>query len=544
LKVAEALVRLLEELGVEYVFGIPGVHTLPIYDALKDSTRIKHVLARHEAGAASMADGYARASGKPGVCLLAAGPGATNALTAVSNAYLDSQPLVILAGGIKTTTWGKGGIHEYDQLSIFKPVTKLSVRPPSASETLKVVKEAYEFSMTGRRRPVFVELPFDYLLADNTSTQDHLQKRQEAPQAPPSKDVEEAFRLISKSRKILIILGGGVVSSEAWREATRLAHLLGAPVSTTIMGKGAFDESDPQFIGQLFTDESIKCASEADLVLALGCRFSERSTGAWRLQVNELIQVDIDPAELGRNYRPSLAVNSDVKKFLEALLNLVSSRLSEINTNKEWYRKYTHPKESLNQQGPPEVLSASTVVYEVLRIAPDDCIFSVDTGYSFWHTVTRIKPREPRRYLCSAGNSAMGFALPAAIGAKLAHPEKQVIAFVGDGSFMMSSQELATAVELGIDLTVIVMNDSGYGSIRDYQEQSFGGRLFACEYRSPDIEMIARAYGARSATGKTREDVKEFIEEALSKGGVNVLNAEITPTERVLPDFLTSTYKK
>ncbi len=379
-------------------------------------------------------------------------------------------------------------------------------------------------------------------MVETTYERDKTEKK--PPYVPLREEVESALRLISKSRKILIILGGGVVSSEAWHEASRLAHLLHAPVCTTIMGKGAFDESDPLFVGQLFTEESISCASEADLVIALGCRFSERSTGAWRLKIKDLIHVDIDHAELGRNYNPTLAVNADVKAFLQALLDLLSSRLSEISSDREWYKKYFRRQEVDYSHVSGEVLSASAVVSEVLRLAPEDSIFSVDTGYSFWHTVTRVRARVPRRYLCSAGNSAMGFALPAAIGAKLARPEKRVIAFVGDGSFMMSSQELATAVELNIDLIVVVLNDSGYGSIRDYQEQSFAGRLFACKYRSPDIEMIAKAYGARSATAKTREEVKEFVEEAFKMGGVNVLDARITPAERVLPEFLTASYRK
>jgi len=542
LRVADALIRLLEDLGVKYVFGIPGVHTLPLYDALRDSIRIRHVLARHEAGAASMADGYARASGEPGVCLLAAGPGATNAVTAVANAYLDSQPVLILAGGLKTNTWGKGGIHEYDQLSIFKPITKLSIRPTSASEVLKVVWEAYDFSMTGRKRPVFVELPFDYLSAESDLLP---YRREEKPIPTPSREeVEAAFRLISKSSKILIILGGGVVSSGACREASKLVHLLGAPVCTTIMGKGSFNEFDPQFIGLLFTEEAMNCVSEADLVLAIGCRFSERSTGAWRLKINQLIHVDIDAEELGRNYKPTLAINSDAKAFLTSLITLLELRLSEISLDKDWYKKYVGRRESVISDSSSSQLTASMTVNEVLRHIPSDSIISVDTGYSFWHTVTRVRLSEPRRYLCSAGNSAMGFALPSAIGAKLARPDKNVLAFVGDGSFIMSSQELATAVELGIDLTVIVMNDSGYGSIRDYQERSFGGRLIACDYKSPSIEMIAKAYGAYSAVATNREEVGEFIKNALKNGGVNVLDAHITTTEKVLPDFLTTTYKK
>lgn len=542
MKVAEALIRLLEDLRVKYVFGIPGVHTLPIYDALRDSSKIRHVLARHESGAASLADGYARVSGEPGVCLLAAGPGATNAVTAVANAYLDSQPMLVLAGGIKTSTWGKGGIHEYDQLSVFRPVTKLAVRPSNASETVKVVEAAYKLSLAGRRRPVFVELPFDYLSAE--SELPVLNSKENSIKTPSPDEVKEAFRLISKSSKMLIILGGGVVSSGAWPEASKLAHMLKAPVCTTIMGKGAFDESDPQFVGLLFTEEAINCASEADLVLALGCRFSERSTGVWRLRINQLIHVDIDREELGRNYRPTLAINADAKAFLVSLITLLESRLSEINLDKDWYKKYVDRREITMPDFSSSQLVASTVFTEVLRHVPNDSIIAVDTGYSFWHTVTRVKLSEPRRYICSAGNSAMGFALPAAIGAKLARPDKNVLAFVGDGSFLMSSQELATAVELGIDLTVIVMNDSGYGSIRDYQERSFGGRLIACDYKSPNIEMIAKAYDANSSVATNREEVREFIKEALRNGGVNVLDARIAVTEKVLPDFLTATYKK
>ncbi len=541
MKIADALVSLLERLGIEYIFGLPGVHTLPIYDALRNSNKIRHVLARHENGAACMADGYARASGKPGVCLLAAGPGATNALSAVANAYLDSQPLIVLAGGIKTNNWGKGAIHEYDQLSIFKPITKLSIRPTHPSEILKVVSNAYHLSLSGRRRPVFIELPFDYLLEETETV--HYEIPETQIKYPTVDEVKNALDLITRSSKILIILGGGVVSSDACREAAYLANILHAPVCTTIMGKGAFDEFDPKFIGQLFTQESLACASEADLVLALGCRFSERSTGGWRLKMKELIHVDIDSEELGRNYKPTLAVNADVKAFLELLLKMIKSRITDMKIDKDWYKKYVRRESSCFESMKNEVLTASGVVSEALSLMPSDSIISVDTGYSFWHTITRVKVSGPRKYLCTAGNSSMGFALPAAIGAKLAQPDKTVFAFVGDGSFMMSSQELATAVELGIDLSVIVMNDSGYGSIRDYQERSFEGRLIACEYTSPKIDKIAEAYGAYSSVALSRKDVNEFIKYSLKNGGVNVLDARITKTEKVLPDFLTSSYK-
>jgi acetolactate synthase-1/2/3 large subunit len=537
----EAVVKALEELNVKHVFGIPGVHNLPIYDALYDSKQIMHILTRHEQGAAYMADGYARVSNNTGVCLFAAGPGAMNAITAVSGSYLDSQPILVLAGGINSKNWGKGAIHELDQISMFKKITKLSARPRTPNEIYQLVRKAYKLTLSNRPRPVFLELPFDYLLSEVEVKES---KDFESKIVVNDKVIDEVISLILNSKRIVIIAGGGVISSNSWKELRELANTINAAVTTTIMGKGAFDETDPLSLGLLFTEQAICCVENADLVIAVGCRFSERSTGVWKLKVSNLIHVDIDKDELNRNYNANLAIQADAKEFLSKLLAKVNQVKAKLNVDKEWYKEFVKESKIISKEANYSQLTAPQVINEILSVVSDNTILVVDTGYGFWHSILAYRAKEPRSYICSSANAAMGFALPAAIGAKIAEPSKDVVAIVGDGSMLMVGEELAVATELNMNLNVVIMNDKGYGSIRDYQRKSFGGRLIAVDYESPDFVSLAKAYHANGFIAEEKGEVKELLKESIEKGGVNVIDARISKEVGVIPSFLTGTYKK
>jgi acetolactate synthase I/II/III large subunit len=535
----QAAVKALEDQGVRYVFGIPGVHDLPVYDALYESKKIRHVLARHEQGAAYMADGYARAGGTTGVSIVAAGPGALNTLAAVSSAYLDSQPLLVISGGINSNNWGKGAIHEFDQLSMFTYVTKRSTRPTGPRAIYQTVSEAFALTNSDRPRPVFVELPFNLQAAESGAGRP---KRAELHFRASERAVAEAAGLVSGSTKVAILAGGGVISADACREIRELASLLKAPVASTILGKGALDERDPLSAGWVLAGPGRSCVEDAGLVLALGCRFSERSTAAWSIKIGSLIHVDIDHQELNRNYKATLAVQGDVRDFTRRLVAKLGKRVSR--TAASWYRR---PKESPPTDSPRSeggALSPKQAIGEIVDVLPRDTVLVVDTGYAFWNSVTLFKASEPRRYLCSAGNAAMGYALPASIGAKLARPGENVVALVGDGSMMMVGEELAVATELGLDLTVVVLNDGGYGSIRDYQRTGYGKRYIAVDFENPDYVRFAEAHRAMGFVAEKRGESGEAVRRAISRGGVNLIEIKLNGQESMLPSFLTGKYGK
>lgn len=529
----DAAVRALADSGVKHAFGIPGIHNLPIFDALAKDRAFELVSPRHEQAAAFMADGYARTSGLPGICLLAAGPGALNAATAVSTAYMDSQPLLVLAGGVKTTDVGKGVLHEFDQVSVFGPITKLSTRVTNSNNVYSRIKDAYHRCSEGRPRPVFIELPYDVLsspsVADNSAV---------VTEAVPTVTIpQELVRLLKQSEKVVVIAGGGVVTSGAWNELRSLSKSLRIPVATTTMGIGSVVDGSPLSLGRLLTPLASSCVEEADLVLALGCRFSERSTGFGKLKVKSLVQVDIDPQEIGKIYPVKLGICADANVFLSELSRAVAA--AGLAPKSSWFRA-PGGAPSVTTAGAPSQfpLAPAQAGMEIVSAAGPKTILVTDTGYSFWHTMIQYRADAPRRYLCSAGNAAMGFALPASIGAKVARPESDVVAVVGDGSMLMTGEELISAVELGINLTVVVMDDGGYGSIRDYQRRLYENRYFAVNLKNPDFVKLAEACSAKGFRAGRLADIRELIDDSRKSGGVNLIDVPITRTENVVPGFL------
>ncbi|MCS7116417.1 MAG: thiamine pyrophosphate-binding protein [Nitrososphaerales archaeon] len=533
MKGSEVIVHKLVEENVGVVFGIPGVHILPIYDALYDHKEIRLITTRHEQGAAFMADGYARASGNPGVCLLAAGPGATNALTAVSTAYLDSSPLLVLAGGVHTTSVGRGALHEINQLQMFQSITKWSVRVRSFEELSTSLSKAFFIMRSGRPRPVYVELPLDVLFQEG-ELRSSFKISETKPSAEPMVIKEVANLLLSASRPV-IIAGGGVVNGGAHSELLELSEFLQAPVITTIMAKGVFPEDSPLSFGLLRDDDII--LPQADVVLALGCRFSERSTKAWSLKLPlNLIQVDIDYTEIGKNYPVKVGIVSDVKEFLSGLLKELKSRgvhfsrrewLDRLITLKKSYRideelKLCSEKASIKPQHMMMLLS---------ELIPKNAVVVCDAGNNAIWAERLIKKYTPRTFIEPSGNTTMGFSVPAAIGAKLANRENPVVSICGDGGFIMSCNEIATAVQEELPITIVILNDGGFGAIRHFQKACYKERYIGVDLLNPDFKKLAESFGAIGVTALTLNEFKEAFDIALKADKVTVIDVHIDKEE-------------
>lgn len=540
-----AVVEALRVEDVRHIFGIPGVHTLPIYDALYDHPEIAHITVRHEQAASFMADGYARMTKRPGVCLLAAGPGSTNALSGVSEAYLDSIPLVVVAGQIRRYCRGKGALHEVDQFSMFKPVTKWQAKVNSVNQIRRFVHEAFFQVMNGRWRPVYLEFPLDILWEDGES--EACERKSPITREVTLPEVRRVAEMLKDAKSPAIIAGGGVVNAGASAELLTLAEMLSAPVAVTIMGKGVIPEDSPWYVGILNDDVSFEILSEADTVLALGCRFSERSTRGWQLPLpSRLIQIDIDPAEIGRNYSVSLGLVCDVKKFLSKLLNEVKNPLSNqdrLSRLKELRRKRDSafaPK--LNSVDFP--IKPHRVMKELDGILSDDAVVVSDAGNNAWWSLMFLKSRRGRRFIFPSGNVVVGFGIPTALGVKCAKPEAQVVVITGDGGFMMACQELATAVEYNLNVTVLVMNDGGYGAIRDFQKFNYNGRYIAVDISNPDFSKLARAFGVDGVKVERPSEICETIRDALKSGRTYVIDILIDRDEVGLPGWLIRRFHK
>jgi len=547
----ELVVKGLEESGIRLAFGIPAVHNLSIYDALYDSSLIRSVSVKHEQAAGFMAIGSAFSSGKPAVCIVGSGPGATNMLTPVAEAYLDSTPMAVIAGGIRTASAGKGSLHEVNQLAMFEPVTKQAAKLANLGSLAVDVKRAIEFSTTNRPRPVFLEIPFD-VLASKVENYVSIFPAQPIPAQPPGKEIiSSVLKLLEKSTKPLIVVGGGVNSSQAWNELAELARKIHSPVVSTISAKGVFPETDPLSLGQLWDEIARKTANQADLVIALGCRFSERSTASWRLQFNApLIQVDIDQQELGRNYPVSLPILSDVRIFLQALFLSLDERatyrerdlwvegLDEEKAREE--REYEKYDSLLTTRVRPQ-----TVIREMQHVMPDDTLVVAETGYAFWWSALLLKVGRPKSYLSPSGNSTLGFGYPAALGAKCARPERSVICLVGDGGFLFSCQEIVTAVEEKIPLVTIIFDDGGYAAIREYQSSGYDGRFIGVDFTNcPNFVRMAESMGAEGIIVTSEDEIGSTIKEALGSKKSVVIDIKIGRDERVLPSFFTQVYRK
>jgi acetolactate synthase-1/2/3 large subunit len=541
---AKALIKSLENEGVEVIFGIPGGAILPVYDALYGSS-IRHILVRHEQCAAHAADGYARASGRVGVCMATSGPGATNLVTGIATAYMDSSPIVAITGQVARHMIGRDAFQEADIIGITTPITKYSFQIRSAEEVPRVVKEAFYLAAEGRPAPVLIDFPVDVQREEvemdfDVKISPHLNK---VVKEPHPLQVKRATEILLNAERPVILAGGGVIISNASEELRALAELLMIPVMVTLMGKGAFPENHPLYIGRIGMHGSAaanKLIVEADVILAVGTRFSDRSTGRFDTFARDatLIHVDIDAAEIGKNIRPDIPIVADAKHALKAIYE-AAKELARKKDNSIWLQKVKEIKESLEKAGQhsADELSPKNLIREIRKLLPADGIVTTGVGRNQMWASLYLEVYHPRTFITSGGLGTMGFGLPAALGAKVAKPNSIVVDIDGDGSFLMTERELATSITENIPVIAVILNDGWLGMVKYWQDLFYGRKYCAtCLKRGiPDFVKLAEAYGANAARPQSLEEFSKTFKEAMSSDRTTVIDVWINPDEPVLP---------
>ena len=501
-----AVVKALDAWGVELVFGIPGIHTLHLYDALYQHPRIHHVTVRHEQGGAFMADGYARTSGRPGVVLTTTGPAAVNALTPLGEAHADSSPVLLIASGQTEETTGAdlGTLHEMrDQFATLKSVCGQGRRVRSVDEIPEAISEAFTLMQRRRPRPYVLEVPLDIFSAEAEVSEPAAALP--PPTTPDQKSLEAATALIRSSARPLLLTGGG--TQDAAAEITRLAEKLQAPVALTASGLGILPADHPLYLGA--AESLSEWIEKSDLLIAVGTRFGERIIRSWKTTPERLLHLDLDPSVIGRCYPADVGLTGDARAGIQALLAL----LAEEERSSEWSLEEVTTEREKQQQGEegifPEIL-------RTLRSALDrDAIVTNDMTMVCYQARRLFPVYAPRSFFTPNYYGTLGFSLPAAIGAKLARPERQVIALCGDGGFMFTAQELSTARQQHLSLPIVLFNDDSFTALRRAQDRDFEGRHIAVDVENPDFALFAQSFGIREARATSCETLTDALEEAL-----------------------------
>jgi acetolactate synthase-1/2/3 large subunit len=540
---AQMVLACLEAENVEVIFGFPGGAVLTLYDEIFKKG-IRHILTRHEQGAAHAADGYARASGKPGVVIATSGPGATNLVTGIATAYMDSIPLVAITGQVATPFIGTDAFQEADITGITMPITKHNYLVKDLEELPFILKEAFHVANTGRKGPVLIDLPKDLQAREGEFS---YPARVELSSYKPTYEghpgqIARAANAIKKAHRPLIYAGGGVISSGAHEELLELSRSLSIPVTTTLTGMGGVPGDYEYFLGMPGmhgTYAANNAINESDLLIAIGVRFDDRVTGkletfAPRAQV---IHIDIDPAEIGKNVAAHIPIVGDVKLVLKELIKRLQS--AEIQDTSAWRATVLGWKSSKPlryRQEPGSRLKPQFVIEELYRITGGEAIVTTDVGQHQMWAAQYYQVKKPRTLISSGGLGTMGFGFPAAIGAQIACPDKQVICIAGDGSFQMNSQELATAVYYQLPVKVAIINNQYLGMVRQWQQFFYEGRYAHSSLAgSPDFVKLAEAYGASGFRVTRPEEVAVTIETALKTPGPVVIDFQVDPEENVLP---------
>jgi acetolactate synthase-1/2/3 large subunit len=539
---ARALVKTLEKLGVKVIFGIPGGAVVDICDALADSS-IRIILTRHEQCAAHAADGYARASGQVGVCMATSGPGATNLVTGIATAYMDSSPVVAFTGQVPRRLIGRDAFQEADIIGITCPVTKHNFMVERASDIPLIVEKAFHIASSGRPGPVLVDIPKDVQIesADVDFEGGSKTTFRQTNYTPHPLQVKRAVELLAAAEKPMIIAGGGVIVSNASQELLAVAELLMAPVATTLMGKGAIPENHPLATGLLGmhgTVASNKLIQEADVVLAVGTRFSDRTTGKMDefCPDAKIIHIDIDAAEIGKNIEVDVPIVADAKKALQEIYKLLQAKIAK-KERTTLMAKIKEFKEQLEEKANcKSELKPPRLMVEIRKLLPEDAIITTEVGQNQMWAAIYLKVYKPRTFISSGGLGTMGFGFPASLGAKVAHPEVPVVDIAGDGSFIMTEQDLATSVEENIPVTVVVLNNSVLGMVAQWQRLFYNRRYFAVNLgRVPDFVKLAEAYGAQGFRVQTLEEFSSAFKKAIRSEVTTVIDVPISPEENVLP---------
>ncbi|WP_345378002.1 acetolactate synthase large subunit [Pseudonocardia yuanmonensis] len=528
---AQSLVRSLESIGCDTVFGIPGGAILPAYDPLLDSTSVRHVLVRHEQGAGHAATGYAQATGKVGVCMATSGPGATNLITPLADAHMDSVPIVAITGQVARPLIGTDAFQEADITGITMPVTKHNMLVTEAAEIPRAIAEAFHLAATGRPGPVLVDISKDALQARTTfSWPPELRLPGYRPTTRPhGKQIREAARMIAAARRPVLYVGGGVIKAEASAELLQLAELTNIPVVTTLMARGAFPDSHPQHVGMPGmhgTVAAVGAMQKADLLIALGARFDDRVTGQLSTFAPDakIVHADIDPAEISKNRRADVPIVGDCKEIITELLEAVrAEREGTVADLTAWWRQLDHWRGTfpLGYDWPDDgSLSPQYVIERIGAIAGPDALYAAGVGQHQMWAAQFVKYENPRTWLNSGGLGTMGYAVPAAMGAKTGAPDKVVWAIDGDGCFQMTNQELATCAIEGIPIKVAVINNGNLGMVRQWQTLFYSERysntdLGTHKHRIPDFKLLAEAMGCVGLRAESKDDVDRVIRQAM-----------------------------
>ncbi len=536
---AEILIECLKREGVEVIFGYPGGQVLPLFDKLYKAP-FKFILPRHEQAAAHAADGYARATGKPGVCIATSGPGATNLVTGIANAYMDSIPMIAITGQVKTFLIGNDAFQEADITGITRPITKHNYLIKDVKDIARTVREAFYIATTGRPGPVLIDFPSDMQLQDTPFVwPETVELRSYKPTlAGHPGQIKKAAKLIASSSRPIIYMGGGIISSGAYAEVRELAEKIKAPVTMTLMGLGGFPSAHPLSLGMLGmhgTAYANHAIMESDLIIAVGARFDDRVTG--RIDAfapkAKIIHIDIDPSSISKNVRVHIPIVGDCREVLRVMIPEIKDApdtagwLAMIS---DWKKKFPLRYEDKNGSIKPQY-----VIEQICKATKNEAIITTEVGqHQMWAALHGCFAT-PRSFITSGGLGTMGFGFPAAMGVKMGRPEKIVFNIAGDGSIQMNIQELATCVCNKINVKVAILNNGWLGMVRQWQEMFYGRRYSHVCMHSPDFVKLAESYGATGIRVTKKEEVVPAIEKAISTDNVVFIDFRVEPEENVYP---------
>ena len=550
------LMHALHDEGVELIFGYPGGAALHIYDAIFRQDKIDHILVRHEQGATHAADGYSRATGKPGVVLVTSGPGATNAITGIATAFMDSIPMVVISGQVASHLIGTDAFQETDMIGVSRPVVKHSYTIFDAKDIPTVIKEAFHVATTGRPGPVVIDIPKDMTAPENIFDYSYPEKadiRSYNPPTDPDKhQVQRAVNEIMQARKPVIYAGGGAIASNAEEELLQLNQILDAPVTNTLMGLGIYPATHKRFLGMLGmhgTYQANMAMHNADLIIAIGARFDDRITnnpskfspGA------KIIHLDVDHSSVSKIIEANVAVFGQVKNSLQAMIELLKQNFDEYDKNnlKEWHTQIAQWKSShgLNyemykDESDAHPIFPQAVVQHVYNVTNGDAYVTSDVGQHQMFAAQYYHFDKPRRWINSGGLGTMGFGLPAAMGVKFAFPNEEVVCITGEGSIQMCIQELSTCLQYNLPIKIININNEALGMVKQWQDMNYGGRHSESTYQDslPDFIKLAESYGHVGIKVEKNSELKEALEKAFSmKDRLVFVDIYVDPAEHVYP---------
>ena len=555
---ADAIIRSLQEEGVDVIFGYPGGAVLHIYDALFQQNQVRHILTRHEQAATHMADGYARSTGRPGVVLVTSGPGATNAVTGIATAYMDSIPLVVLSGQVQSHLIGTDSFQETDMVGISRPIVKHSFLLKSAEEIAPAIKKAFVIATSGRPGPVVIDIPKDITNPTDLIDFEYPDTIEIRSYNPASKghsgQIRKAVSMIMEAERPVIYSGGGVIQGEGCELLTHLTRTLGYPITNTLMGLGAYPGTDPQFLGMLGmhgTYEANMAMHHSDLILAIGARFDDRVTNTVPLfcPTAKIVHVDVDPASISKNVTVDVPIVGEVTQVLEEMNQLVDAQIGERtegqkNVLADWWIQIEgwRGQDCLKviREDDDKQIKPQEAVQAAYELSGGDAYVTSDVGQHQMFAALYHPFDQPRKWINSGGLGTMGFGLPAAMGVQLAFPDEQVICITGEGSIQMNIQELSTCSQYGLPIKIINVNNQALGMVKQWQDMQYEGRHAHSYMQSlPDFVGLVEAYGHVGFRIETVDDLEPMMKKAFSlKDRLVFVDVLVDPEEHVYPMFV------